>query len=417
MKKVNDISKLNELSKFWYNRPCKVAAGELKFRIVCTFEGQDDHYEVMDDYCEHIRAASPVYEYEHLSRVKFDDSGLMFVYTDWGAVYRLEEKKMLSENVDEQCLDINYIIDNKIGFSSNEEVVIASTIPNNQIAIFSKSTPGWVSAVYGREDILRVRIYDKNNQGKVLEQKYRLISRNETVLSSIITSDFQKVLINTDKQTYVYDFQKSNWEYYTKKVPPIINSNRIVSKLTKFYNPLFLGTVINALLENKMGDSISNRKSVAFSKDRLTKMEVSNAGKDSDYICLLANYNNNYSAVLKSDYGKDGDKDVFKNKVMISDNGRIGLVPISKLISEVWDLNVLEPVRKVVGSFFLLSHNGEVLISIEENIICLWDVATGKLVKELKHDQLRRIDSMDISNDGKSIIACGGNCVCLWKIN
>lgn len=56
------------------------------------------------------------------------------------------------------------------------------------------------------------------------------------------------------------------------------------------------------------------------------------------------------------------------------------------------------------------------LLSAHEGKIQLWDIPTMKLINTLQYEKINEIHSMDISRDGKTIIANYNDIFCSWNI-
>ena len=380
---------LNPLSKLWCSQSYTFMTGLVNLRNVCVQSSRPGGTAVVDDfgdganyhevYCNEVPA---VYEYEHLTNISIDSSNSIFGYTNWGAVYEIGEYISTIHGDEQKILDIHNLIDENIGFRNQEEVVAAFTSENN-IEILTKVTPGRIASLIGKgNDILFARSYDKTKLGRgqlkkdICERNYQFNSREVSILSVMVTSS-SDVLITTKDGYYKYNLSKHQ------------------------FKPMF---------DPKLNRKYPIVQSMAFSDDRLTKLEI-RCNKNHDSVCILKK--DRIRLALK----KVNTQDCWVMKVIVSGDGRIGVVRMVKDVAEIWDLRNQKHLRDIKGSDFLLSDNGEILLSTDDCTIYIWDVASGKLLTKLSHENITIISSMDMSKDGKIIVANNRNHVFYWRVS
>ena len=383
------IPELAHTSKLWYEGTCTAVAGKLKLRKICVFQGQAESTEIIDEgpyaRLEHFSAMPPEYEYEYLDKVELDDSGWIFGYTNWGTVYEIRQYAYPEKNMG--ILSVYDIVNPQVTFKSKEDVIGVFTTQKNRLVILSKKIPGEIAALLGKgNDILIIRIYQRDSLGKFQriaegEKKIRFPVRDETIISYLVTSDCKGVYIISYNQIYYFGFTECKL-----KTP--------FGKESHMMHPRI--------------------KSVAMSKDGLSKLEMRTSSNNEEYICTFADTKKGSRYTVK----KDSKSSYFtKGKVLLSDDGKIGVLVTEESLAQIWDLEHDIHLRDIHGSLFAVSSNGEMLISEENNSIHLWDIATGKFLKTLCHEKLTGIKNMDISKDGKTIIANSVNFVCSWNVS
>lgn len=200
----------------------------------------------------------------------------------------------------------------------------------------------------------------------------------------------------------------SNNETVTSYTLKLDKKNAYIATNYNVYNLEYYGWRLRTLLNRADYADYPIIHSVGISKNGLIKLEMCLDRKKNNYICTLTDGINVTKTTLKKGHH-------IKDTVIISDDGSIGAIINGNTI-DVWDLRTIKHIFYINGSNALLSPKGEILLIPYSDAIYIFDIPPAEPVKILRYEKIKEIHSIDISRDGKTIIASYHNVFCTWNI-